>query len=285
MDNIPPPRTNVDARRGQTGSPRGHRSLRRRSASCCSTSATRTTAIGPIPSWAIPTFGGRSASRSTAGSMVRATFGNAAEVPYGPASSLLWIRHGAPARRRGANVARGAPAARRARLDGSRRRRRARRDGRPLALTLICPDHQRDPPADGAAGPGAAPPGRDPDRPRAHGLPALERAPDRRTLRHGFRRDEPGSVADGPVAGLVVQRRHQRGAATAIRRWTRCSTRPSAPRTTAPPRPGSRAAAHRGGRAGGVHVRAELHVRGAPAVRQRAHPAGIALARACASGR
>ena len=31
--------------------------------------------------------------------MVRATFGNAAEVPYGPASPILWIRHGAPAAR------------------------------------------------------------------------------------------------------------------------------------------------------------------------------------------
>jgi peptide/nickel transport system substrate-binding protein len=29
--------------------------------------------------------------------MVRATFGNLAEVPYGPTSPLLWIRHGAPA--------------------------------------------------------------------------------------------------------------------------------------------------------------------------------------------
>ncbi|MEP7175196.1 MAG: ABC transporter substrate-binding protein [Gemmatimonadales bacterium] len=32
--------------------------------------------------------------------MVRATFGNTAEVPYGPASPVLWIRHGAPAPRR-----------------------------------------------------------------------------------------------------------------------------------------------------------------------------------------
>ena len=31
--------------------------------------------------------------------MVRATFGNTAEVPYGPASPILWIRHGAPAPR------------------------------------------------------------------------------------------------------------------------------------------------------------------------------------------
>lgn len=31
--------------------------------------------------------------------MVRATLGNAADVPYGPASPLLWIRHGAPAPR------------------------------------------------------------------------------------------------------------------------------------------------------------------------------------------
>ena len=28
--------------------------------------------------------------------MVRSTFGNAGDVPYGPASPILWIRHGAP---------------------------------------------------------------------------------------------------------------------------------------------------------------------------------------------
>ena len=35
--------------------------------------------------------------------MVRSAFGNAADVPYGPASPILWIRHGAPAPR-GPNV-------------------------------------------------------------------------------------------------------------------------------------------------------------------------------------
>jgi peptide/nickel transport system substrate-binding protein len=71
--------------------------------------------------------------------MVRATFGNAAEVPYGPASPVLWIRHGAPAPRG---------------VDPREARRllAARgwldhdgdgvldRDGRPLALTLTLPN-------------------------------------------------------------------------------------------------------------------------------------------------
>ena len=71
-------------------------------------------------------------------SMVRSTFGTLAEVPYGPASPLLWIRHGAPA-------------AARQNLPEARRLLRARgwvdrdgdgtldKDGRPLALTLILP--------------------------------------------------------------------------------------------------------------------------------------------------
>ena len=69
--------------------------------------------------------------------MVRATFGSAAEVPFGPASPLLWIRHGAPAPA-AAQRRRGAPAARRARLGRSRWRRQcSTANGRPLALTLM----------------------------------------------------------------------------------------------------------------------------------------------------
>jgi peptide/nickel transport system substrate-binding protein len=67
--------------------------------------------------------------------MVRATLGNAADVPYGPASPLLWIRHGAPPPR-GVN-------AREARRLLAARGWQDRdgdgvldRDGRPLALTL-----------------------------------------------------------------------------------------------------------------------------------------------------
>jgi len=68
--------------------------------------------------------------------MVRATFGNLAEVPYGPVSPMLWIRHGAPA-----------PA--RQNLAEARRLLRGRgwadhdgdgtldKDGKPLALTMI----------------------------------------------------------------------------------------------------------------------------------------------------
>ena len=71
--------------------------------------------------------------------MVRSTFGNAADVPYGPASPILWIRHGAPAAQ-GANVAE----ARRLLAsvgwtdhdgDGV-----LDRDGRPLALTISLPN-------------------------------------------------------------------------------------------------------------------------------------------------
>jgi peptide/nickel transport system substrate-binding protein len=70
--------------------------------------------------------------------MVRTTFGNLAEVPYGPASSLLWIRHGAPAPS-GPDV------------PEARRLLRARgwvdhdgdgtldKDGTPLALTMLLP--------------------------------------------------------------------------------------------------------------------------------------------------
>lgn len=70
--------------------------------------------------------------------MVRSTFGNLAEVPYGPASPLLWIRHGAPA-----------PA--RQNLPEARRLLRARgwidhdgdgtldKDGTPLVLMLTLP--------------------------------------------------------------------------------------------------------------------------------------------------
>jgi peptide/nickel transport system substrate-binding protein len=70
--------------------------------------------------------------------MVRTTFGNLAEVPYGPASQLLWIRHGAPAPA-GQNV----PEARRllsargwADHDGDGT---LDRNGTALALTMILP--------------------------------------------------------------------------------------------------------------------------------------------------
>jgi len=70
--------------------------------------------------------------------MVRATFGSAADVPYGPASPVLWIRHGAP-RPLGQNV----PQARRLLTAAGWVDRDGDgvldRNGRPLALTMTLP--------------------------------------------------------------------------------------------------------------------------------------------------
>jgi peptide/nickel transport system substrate-binding protein len=71
--------------------------------------------------------------------MVRATFGHAADVPYGPTSPILWIRHGAPAAL-GPNVAlarRLLAAAGWADRDGDGV---LDRNGRPLSLTIIMPN-------------------------------------------------------------------------------------------------------------------------------------------------
>jgi peptide/nickel transport system substrate-binding protein len=71
--------------------------------------------------------------------MVRAMFGHAADVPYGPASPILWIRHGAP-EARGPNVA----LARRLLATAGWSDRDGdgvlERDGRPLSLTIIMPN-------------------------------------------------------------------------------------------------------------------------------------------------
>jgi peptide/nickel transport system substrate-binding protein len=71
--------------------------------------------------------------------MVRATFGNAADVPYGPASPILWIRHGAPSPR-GPNVRearRLLAAAGWADHDGDEV---LDREGRPLSLRISMPN-------------------------------------------------------------------------------------------------------------------------------------------------
>jgi peptide/nickel transport system substrate-binding protein len=137
LDNIPPPRTNIDR-----------------------VAATRNLRIVTVPS---PTVGfllfnqrdprererphpilsdldvrraiGLALDRRQ---MVRATFGSAADVPFGPTSPLLWIRHGAPA------PARADPAEARRLLaargwsdhdgDGT-----LDREGVPLALTILLP--------------------------------------------------------------------------------------------------------------------------------------------------
>jgi len=70
--------------------------------------------------------------------MVRSTFGNLAEVPYGPASPLLWIRHGAPppARQNVAEARRLLSARGWMDHDGDGT---LDKEGRPLALTMVLP--------------------------------------------------------------------------------------------------------------------------------------------------
>jgi peptide/nickel transport system substrate-binding protein len=137
MDNIPPPRTNVDR-----------------------VTATPNLRVVAVPSSTVgfllfnqrdprdrdrphPILSDRDVRRAIGLAldrrlMVRATFGSAAEVPFGPTSPLLWIRHGAPAPTR-ANVveARRLLAARGwSDHDGDGM---LDRDGVPLALTILLP--------------------------------------------------------------------------------------------------------------------------------------------------
>ena len=71
--------------------------------------------------------------------MVRAMFGNAGDVPYGPASPILWIRHGAP------EPVRANPGEARRLLEARGWRDRdgdgvLDRAGQPLALTIMLPN-------------------------------------------------------------------------------------------------------------------------------------------------
>ena len=131
--------------------------------------------------------------------MVRAVYGSYGEVPYGPASSILWISHGAP-KPAGPNPAAGPPAPGRAGLDGHRRRRHPRPGGPPAAARPQLSRHQPGAQADGAAGPAAAPPGRHRRRASAVRVPGL--AASDRTAGH-FDIDFSSTIQDPSPSGLT----------------------------------------------------------------------------------
>ena len=90
------------------------------------------------------------------GLIVQAAYGSYAEVPYGPTSPILWIRHGTPkptgrdqAEARRLLAARG--------MEGQRRRRRARPQRSAASAHLERSRHQRGTEADGASGAAGAP--------------------------------------------------------------------------------------------------------------------------------
>ena len=96
MDNIPPPRSTARASR-PTGTsalvpvPSSHDRL-----PALQPARPARPATGPIPILATSTSAGRSAWRSTAGAWCAPRSATYGEVPVGPASPILWIRHGAP---------------------------------------------------------------------------------------------------------------------------------------------------------------------------------------------
>ena len=165
--------------------------------------------------------------------MVRATFGNAADVPYGPASPILWIRHGAPAPR-GANVAGGAAAARSRRVGRSGRGRRARARRASARPDVDAAQHERHPPAVRSPGPGAVASGRgSASRSSAStsrcttsvAPPAGSTwiSPPRVRIRRPPGWPRVGRAAVPPTSG-----------GSAIRSWTRCSPQPNAPPNPTP---------------------------------------------------
>ena len=143
--------------------------------------------------------------------LVQAVYGSYGEVPYGPASSILWIRHGMP-KAAGPNR-------------GQARRLLASkgwtdsdgdgildRNGQPLRLELNYPSTSAVRKQIVAARAAAAPTGGHRRRASAVRFPGLVRASNGRTLRHRLLFDHPGSVSLGTDAGMVVRRRDQRGA-------------------------------------------------------------------------
>ena len=201
--------------------------------------------------------------------LVRAVLGRHGEVPYGPVSSLLWIRHGAPPRRSRRSRGRAA-APRRARLEGQPTATAILdRDGRPLSLTAQstrtparsagrwrCSSSSSG--ARSACGSSWSSSTAGVERAARGRATSTSTSPTRsRTLRHR------GSPRAGRAAAAATSR------STAIRPWTRCWTAAiTSPGPTRRPGTPCSAVSRRSAPATFMYA-LELCLRGAPPLRQR----------------
>ena len=152
--------TNLDPRRGRAAPEAGPGPLQHSSATCSSTSAHPGIATAPTRSSADRDVRRALVLALDRDLLVRAVLGPYGYVPFGPVSSQLWIRHGAPTVTHG-RTSRRAADARRPRLGGPGRRRHPGEPGRRAPLAPPAGEHLEpgaDP--DGRHHPGATAPGR-----------------------------------------------------------------------------------------------------------------------------
>jgi ABC-type transport system substrate-binding protein len=192
-------------------------------------------------------------------------------VPYGPVAPYLWIRYGAPE-----PLPQNQAEARRLLAAAGWQDR-----GPSARAPAQLPRDERHPAPARAARAGAAPRRRHSGRPPAARRGGLAGAALERQLRHRLLFREPGPLAIGVDAELVVRRRQQRR--PLLQSGGRLADRPGDARARPPDEalaPGT--APNRGRRAGGLRLRPRLRHRRAPALRRRRDPAGIVVARALA---
>ena len=263
------------AGRGGPGPPPGGGPVADARVSSCSISAPGATARGPIPSWPTPTCAARWSWRSTARSWCEPCSGSTAKCRSGP-----------PRRCCGSATAR----ARRSGRIARRRRGCSRRAAGPTTMATGCSTGTGVPLALSLSYPVSSAVRRTmaqliQEQYRQIGIrvdlaavrvPRLRRAPRRRRLRHRLLLHHPGSLAFGAHPELDLRGRHQPGSLL--------RSGGGFPIAQAIVQPGRHphdlaagAAAHRAGRPGSVHLRADLRVRGEPALPERDDPAGVIL--------
>ena len=216
--------------------------------------------------------------------LVRAVLGRYGDVPFGPASSQLWIHHGAPSPAPQDQATARRLLSGRGWVDRDQDGVRENRSGAPLALDLqvivVEPAASTDGPHDPAAAPrGRRQARRDPARARS-----LGRAPRGGQLRHQLLGLHPGPLAERAHLQLDLRRSRERRPLLRPGRGLAALPRHGEPhrrpRAVAPvPPPGG------GGRTRGVPLRSDLRLRCEPALSRGDHPAGLRLGLALAVAR